>query len=90
MSGGDAVEGELLKAMLAGGSLEPAQWFGTGFRWRIASQGSTTTLHQDTMSNTFVEVVGVKRFHLYPPEMWSEVRRRRGARTPRRRARGGH
>ena len=40
--------------------------------------GSVTTLHQDVMSNTFVEVVGVKRFHLYPPEMWSEVRRRRG------------
>ena len=84
VSGGDGVEAGLLEAMLARGDLEPALWFGGGFRWRIGSQGSVTTLHQDVMSNTFVEVVGVQRFHLYPPEMWSEVRRRHGARPQRR------
>ena len=73
VSGGDAVEGAILEALHAGGSLEPASWFSEGFRWRIASHGAHTTLHQDVMSNTFVEVVGVKRFHLFPPEMWSDV-----------------
>ncbi|MED6307097.1 MAG: cupin-like domain-containing protein, partial [Planctomycetota bacterium] len=74
VSSSNAAQGDMLDALRAGGGLSPAGWFGGGgFRWRLASEGAHTTLHQDVMSNTFVEVVGVKRFHLFPPEMWAEL-----------------
>ena len=73
VSGGGSVYGELLRTLQGSGGMNPPFWFSSGFRWRMSSHGAHTTLHQDPQSNTFVEVVGVKRFHLYPPEMWADL-----------------